>query len=74
MAKFHVMILSEGSSSTHAWKVISKVKVSDRITEGQNYRISDLKNDKEDENNIPPPRSSISGAYKCMDEIFKKNI
>ena len=69
---FHVKVLSERISlSTHAWKVISKVKVSDIITEGQNYRISDLKNDKEDKKTqYPQPRSSISGAYKYE---IKKN-
>ena len=49
-------------------KLLAKLKF-----QTEYYRFSDLKNDKQDKNNIPPPRSSISGASKCMDEI-KKDI
>ena len=42
------------SSGTHCSKVISKVKVSERRTELQNYRMTELQNDRQDKNNMPP--------------------
>ena len=42
------------SSRTHCSKVISKVKVSERRTEWQNYRITEWQNDRQDKNNMPP--------------------
>ena len=57
------------SSSTHCSKVISKVKVSERRTELQNYRMTELQNDRQDKNNMPPDLRSRGHKNNLKSEV-----